>query len=226
MAGTTPRWTRVTSARVRCRAGNASFASRMNASTSAAVTRVSSGRTSRADWLVPTTARPCHGVRVSMRPPAVGEASAMSLARFDVTRFIAFSKRKVARDTEAGHDLTGVRPGRIHGQRRAHRRRAPGEPVPHLHAGDARAFTQRIARLDVVHEVRSGAIGGRGEGQRQAVAFDHLIVVPLRAAGQVSRAARRRTGRSSRPSTRAAPAEGAAPARRRRCDAGRARRPA
>jgi hypothetical protein len=53
---------------------------------------VSSGATSVADWLVPMIALPRHGTCVSIRPFGAGAASAMSLAGFEVTRFIAFSR--------------------------------------------------------------------------------------------------------------------------------------
>ena len=49
---------------------------------------------------------------------------------------------------------------------------------------DARSVAECGHRFDVVREIRAAAIGGLGERERQPLRFDHLVVVPLRPAGQ------------------------------------------
>ena len=62
----------------------------MNASIALADGAASGDVVKSSDNHVPISARPCHGVRVSiLAEPAAGAAMAMSLAGFDVTRFIA-----------------------------------------------------------------------------------------------------------------------------------------
>ena len=160
------------------------------------------------------SARPRHGTSVSIRPAAVGAASAMSLAGPWSPGSSPCSSGTGARSPNSAMTRRRVRAGRV--DRRACRdrersgrsaRRARPCPVtrsPVADGGD---------RLDVVGEIRAAAIGGRGERERQPIGFDHLVVVPLRAAGQPVRLDARGTAAASRPSRPAAAAAGAAPAR-------------
>ena len=107
---TMPRCTSVTSPRVSFRAGNATFASAMNASTSAVATAEISRlrRRRRTGWCRRAPGRATARASASGRPGA-GAASAMSLAGFDVTRFIALSSGNGTRDAEQPHDVAGAR---------------------------------------------------------------------------------------------------------------------
>ena len=104
-AGTMPRCTSVTSSRVSRSAGKAWFASAMKASTSATVTAAASGCDERlpTGWCRRWPARAREPASASVRS-TVGAASAMSLAGFDVTRFIALSSGKRRATPNGAHD--------------------------------------------------------------------------------------------------------------------------
>ena len=111
----------------------------------------------------------------------------MSLAGLDVTRFIALSSGK-GRDTpNEPHDLTGPRTRRVHRRARLDLGPLIAETIADDHSGDAFPLAERLNGLDVIRQIGSGAIGGGGKSECEPIGFDHLIVVPLRAASQAIR---------------------------------------
>ena len=143
----------------------------------------------------------------------------MSLAGFDVTRFIALTAGTAAATPNIAMISPARAPAALIVTRALDRRTS--SPVSTIAHDACRVMRppSRIGcdRLDVVGEVGAGAIGRGGERERQPVGLDHLVVVPLRAAGQLVRpdAGEEPQRRGLRDA--GAAAAGAAPARRRRC---------
>ena len=111
----------------------------------------------------------------------------MSLAGLDVTMFIAFSngygrwtpKSAITSPARAPAALT-VSFARIV-------ELAFTDEVSRDHPADPSAVSDRRDRFDVVREVGARQVRRGREGDRQPLALDDLVVVPLRAAGQILR---------------------------------------
>jgi hypothetical protein len=118
-----------------------------------------------------------------MRPAEDGAASAMSLARMVVTRFMALTI-----GTSCGSPKSAItfRRSRRHAlivRARGNGEPTAGDPVLHLHPRHFVLHRERRYCFDVVGEIRATQIRRLREGERQPIRFDHLVV-PLRAAGQ------------------------------------------
>ena len=75
--------------------------------------------------------------------------------------------------------LTGLRAGSIDDGARLQRKRRSGDRISCLHSTDAAVCPHASGGFDVIRQIGSGAIGGRGKRKRQPIGFDHLVVVPL-----------------------------------------------
>ena len=167
-AGTQPRWTSVTSARGELQCGKRvvrlldETPRPRRRSTPSPVGVV----TACADWLVPTIARPRQGTSVSIRPSGPGAASAMSAARFVVTRFIAFTQRERSRHSQHPGDAASRRARGVDDHARADRR-PRRRSASRGRASRSTRLPDWIAddRLDIVGELGPGAIRRRARTQ-------------------------------------------------------------
>ena len=90
-------------------------------------------------------------------------------------------------DAEERHHFSGARAGRVDGELCADCQFALTHEVLRNHPADPSAVFDRRDRFDVVREVGARQVRRGGEGDRQPLALDDLVVVPLRAAGQILR---------------------------------------
>ena len=155
------------------------------------------------DWLVPISAQPRQGTSVSMRPAADGRGQRHVAGGDRGHQVHRLEHRHGLRVAEQRHDRRPPRaPAALTVARAAivkvrplsaSRTSMPVTRLPLANGGD---------RLDVVREVGAAPVRGLGERERQPLGFDHLVVVPLRAAGQPVRRDAGKEARASPPSRR------------------------
>ena len=117
----------------------------------------------------------------------------MSLAGFDVTRFIAFASGTSRVTPNIAMTLLTRGAGAVDRHPRADVDLGAGQDVAHAHAGDPFASFRARHGLGVIHQAGAARLRPFGERDRQPVGVDDLVVVPVGAAGQPVRAGRRQT---------------------------------
>ena len=220
-AGTMPRCTRVTSAarqlqRRECdvRVGDERVDLRRGHR------RDRPAATNRADWLVPTIARPRQGTSVSIRPSRAGAASAMSLAGLDVTRFMALTSGN-GRVTPNSRMTSPARaPAAFSVTRGLISSVSAGQPIPRAHSRDCPAVLgwPRSPRRNSRDRRRRGR--RRPQRQRQPIAPRPSGSRTTARRRSALAAGSRQTAAASRPSRRGAAigrcSSGSTPSLRRR----------